>query len=106
MKMEECPKFDKCSAPICPLYKSVNKQEHLENERTCYYLLEAQKIDSEANFDQSGLGELYGAMVRAAYEVFKQPNINKHLQKQLLRAATSGSRMARGISLIKERNSK
>ena len=106
MKMDECPKFNKCSAPVCPLYKSIYEQEHLENERACYYLLEAQKIDSEVNFDQSGLGELYEAMVRATHEVFAKPERNKYLQKQLLKAATSGSRMARGINLIKNRKLK
>jgi len=105
MKMDECPKFNKCSAPACPLYKSVDKQEHLENERVCYYLLEAQKIDSEANFDQSGLGKLYKLMVRATHEVFAQPENHKYLQKQLLKAAKSGSRMARGLNLIKNRKS-
>jgi predicted aconitase len=106
MKMEECPKFNNCSAPVCPLYTSINEQKYLENERTCYYLIEAQKQGSKTNFDHSGLGELYGVMVRATYEVFKQPDINKHLQKQLLKAAISSSRMARGISLIKKRKSK
>ena len=101
MKMDECPKFNKCSAPVCPLYKSIYEQEHLENERACCYLLEAQKIDSEGNFNQSGLGELYKLMVRATHEVFAQPENHKYLQKKLLKAATSSSRMARGISLIK-----
>jgi len=102
MKMEECPKFNKCSAPVCPLYTSINKQEHLENERTCYYLLEAQKMGSEANFDQSGLGELYGVMVRATRDVFARPENNTYLQKALLKARKTSSRMARGIQLIKE----
>jgi hypothetical protein len=106
MKMDECTKFDKCSAPVCPLYKSVNEQEHLENESACHYLLEAQKMHSEAIFDQSGLGDLYRVMVRATHEVFAQPENHKYLQKQLLKAATSGSRMARGLNLTKNRKSK
>jgi len=106
MRMEECPKFDKCSAPVCPLYKSINKQEHLENERTCYYLLEAQKMDSKANFDQSGLGELYRVMAGATHELFLQSERKKYLQKQLLKAATTGSRMAQGINLIRNGKSK
>ena len=104
--MEECPKFDNCSAPVCPLYTSLNEQKYLENERTCYYLIEAQKQGSKTNFDHSGLGELYGVMVRTTNQVFVQPETHKYLQKQLLKAATSGSRMARGISLIKKRKSK
>jgi len=99
MKMEDCPKFDKCSAPICPLYELVNKQEHFENERVCYYLIEVQKIKSEANFDQSGLGELHEVMVRATREVFAQPEKNKYLQKALLKASKNSSRMARGMQL-------
>ena len=106
MKMRECPKFEGCSAPVCPLHKPISEQEHLENERICYYLIEIQKHGSKANFDQSGLGQLHEVIARAAQELFSQPESHKYLQKQLLKAATTGSRMARGISLIKNRKSK
>ena len=36
--MEECPKFDDCGAPICPLDPDVLDREHLKGEAVCYYL--------------------------------------------------------------------
>ena len=36
--MEECPRFDDCGAPICPLDPDVLDREHLKGEAVCYYL--------------------------------------------------------------------
>lgn len=41
--MLDCPKFDRCSAPICPLDSDWRRRAHLKGERVCFYLVEASK---------------------------------------------------------------
>ena len=50
MNMIDCPKFGKCSAPICPLDPQALHRTHLPGERVCFYLREYSKIDSRAVF--------------------------------------------------------
>lgn len=53
-----CPRYQKCSAAVCPLWKPIHKQKMLKGERICGILLEHQKINSEAF-----LTTLYGTEV-------------------------------------------
>lgn len=101
MKMRECPKFDKCHASACPLHKPVSQQVHLKGEAVCFYLTEAQKIDSRAVFDGSGLGELHMMMAQATVDAFSNPDTSTYLVNSLRRAAHSSSSMAKGQNLIK-----
>ncbi len=92
MNMEDCPKFQSCSAPICPLDPNWRKACHLKGERICFYLCEAQKNGSEARFRDKGLEKLYQLMVEVA------PDISirwEPIRKVLKRAAKTGSRMNR-----------
>jgi len=41
--MYACPKFESCSAPICPLDDDWKLRSHLDGERVCYYLTEYSK---------------------------------------------------------------
>ena len=43
IKIEECPKFHHCSAPLCPLDSDWNKRKMLQGENLCHYLCEASK---------------------------------------------------------------
>ena len=43
MDMELCPKYDRCSAPICPLDPHWRESTYLEGERVCLYLRELAK---------------------------------------------------------------
>ena len=36
--MEECPRFDDCGAPICPLDPDVLDRVHAKGEAVCHYL--------------------------------------------------------------------
>ena len=101
MRIEECPKFDKCHASACPLYKSVSQQVHRKGESVCFYLTEAQKIDSKAVFDGSGLGELHDLMAQATVDAFSNPDTSIYLVKSLRKAALTSSSMAKGQNLIK-----
>ena len=37
-QMIECPRFDGCSAPICPLDPDCLDRAHLKDEAVCFYL--------------------------------------------------------------------
>ena len=95
MKIDTCPKFERCSAPICPLDRNWRKASHLQHERVCFYLCEAQKRGSEALFGGKGLGELYQLIVEATSEIsFRWASI----QRVLISASKTGSRMNRKLS--------
>ena len=90
MDMETCPKYQGCSAPICPLDPNWHNTRHLKGERICFYLAEAQKHGSEAIFRGRGLEELYQLIVEAT------PDISlrwRAIEKGLAKAAKTGSRM-------------
>ena len=36
--MKECPRFDGCNAPICPLDPDVLDRVHVKGDPACYYL--------------------------------------------------------------------
>ena len=64
MKMSACPKFDQCSAPICPLDPDWKIRSHLEGERVCFYLTEYSKPAGKALL-RAGLPiEHYEVLVR------------------------------------------
>ena len=44
-----CPKFKKCSAPICPVDPDWHTRVHLKSERVCFYLREAVKAGVAQN---------------------------------------------------------
>lgn len=43
MNMQDCPKFDHCSAPICPLDEDWRVRKHLNGEAVCLWLREHAK---------------------------------------------------------------
>ena len=94
MNMEDCPKYERCSAPICPLDPNWRKRRHLKGERVCFYLCEAQKGGSEAIFGGRGLEELYRLMVEATPDIFIRW---RPIKSALAKAAKSGSRMNRKL---------
>ena len=51
MKIEDCPRFDRCSAPICPLDTDWQLRTHLPGEPICAFLREAAKQGGSLPFD-------------------------------------------------------
>lgn len=45
---QDCPKWHKCSAPICPLDAEWSLRKHIKSERVCFYLAEAAKVPLES----------------------------------------------------------
>lgn len=101
MDICDCPRFDTCIASVCPIWKPVYLQKHLNGERTCYYFLQAQKINSEAIFKQSGLENLFAVMAQATRDAFSNPDTSIYLVRSLRKAALSSSAMAKGQNLIR-----
>ena len=88
---KQCPRYQSCSAAICPLHGSVLKQKMLKGERVCGVLLEFQKPQSRAI-----LATLYGEkMMQVMAQATDQ--IKAHggylLRAALTRAASTGTRL-------------
>jgi hypothetical protein len=85
-----CPKWNKCSAPICPLDDEWDRRRMLADEPVCFYLLEHAKEGSKARFEERGLRELYEVIDRVLPE---QSSKWGKLRRTYARAKTSGSRL-------------
>lgn len=91
----DCPKFQSCNAPICPIDSAWNRRSNHKEDSTCFYLSESVKHGSLALFQGAGLGELYEVMHRATPAIAKQ---HPRIKRALERAQLTGSRMARRIN--------
>jgi hypothetical protein len=99
MTSQSCPRFDKCSAPICPLDPYWQKRVLLHDDPTCYYLTESVKGNAEAVFRSRGLAKLYLAMVEVTPTICSR---HRRIEVALERAKLSGSRMARDFQKEKD----
>jgi len=48
MNPTDCPRFNQCSAPLCPLDERWRERRHRNGDRICLYLLEMAKAGSTA----------------------------------------------------------
>jgi hypothetical protein len=86
----ECPRFDACDAPYCPLDANRTGTETRYREASCVYLREAVKSDGVVP------EELRPAVAAAAAEVLSGTEGGVYLRRVLERAAHYGSSRARG----------
>jgi len=91
MSKINCPRYQRCSAAICPLWRPVLAQRMVKGERVCGVLLEYQKPQSKAFLTTYYGTELVGLMAQATDQ------INAHggylLRSALNRAASTGTRL-------------
>lgn len=99
MKNNQCPKFNTCNAPICPLDKEWRKRIHQREDSTCYYMIESVKDNAKTNFEGALLGELYQVIVTVRDDISKH---FKRIGKKLEAAAKTPSRMQKNFKSIKE----
>lgn len=64
---EDCPKFDRCSAPICPLDQACAERVYRRDETVCFYMLEYVKPGAKQRFRQAAkrlgcIGAIYQAI--------------------------------------------
>ena len=85
-----CPKFNKCSAAICPLDSNWNQRSHLEDDSVCFYLLESVKKGAKKRFEGDQLQEVYGKIVEVRSAI---QNNYKRIAKKLQLSKNTTSRM-------------
>ena len=93
--ISDCPKFQSCNAPVCPIDLAWAHRFNHKEDPTCFYLSESVKDGSQALFQGAGLGELYEVMHRVTPAIAKQ---HPRIKRALERAQQTGSRMARRIN--------
>jgi hypothetical protein len=92
IKQINCPRYQRCSAAICPLWKPVLEQKMLKSERVCGILLEYQKPQSQAILVTHYGIELLKIMAQATKDI--QNDGGYLLRSALDRAANTNSRLA------------
>jgi len=79
----DCPRFDRCAAPVCPLDPEHARSTHLPGEPVCFYLRATAKPDAP---DVLGTDPVFHvALARAPAILRAWPDIGRRVR----RAATS-----------------
>src|SRR5699024_11212984 len=92
------PKWDTCSANICPLDPDWHKRTHLAGERVCFWLTERAKDGGHARVAVR-LAPVRGACAGELNEAIAEaePNIlarQSHIKKVVRAASRTGSKLA------------
>jgi len=97
MHMYDCPKFESCNAPICPLDPDWELGSHFDVDKVCYYLTEYSKEAARPLLRGGLAAEHYEAIVRLYPEI-----IDRHtpIKKQLNRSRNNKARF--GVTSEKE----
>lgn len=96
---ETCDRFNKCLANICPLDADWRKRKHLKGERVCFYAVEAEKVDAEAIFRDSGRIQLYIIIKEVVPDI---ASCHYPIKFALEQAKKTGSRMTRKAGWFKD----
>ena len=91
MKQTKCPRYQRCSAAICPLWRPVLEQKMVKSERVCGVLLEYQKINSRAILSTHYGEEMMKVMAQATEDI--KAHGGYLLRSALSRAEGTGSRL-------------
>lgn len=88
-QMMECPRWDYCGAPICPL---GGGGIHLEGESVCFYIRELYKVGGRARLRASIPGWLFEEVAEAAPRILEQ---HGPIRRAVQRASKTPSKMRR-----------
>ena len=86
-----CPRYQRCSAAVCPLWRPILEQKMIKGERVCGVILEYQKIESRAILTTHYGEELMQVMAQATEQVMSHGGYL--LRSALTRAASTGTRL-------------
>ncbi len=86
-----CPRYQKCSAAICPMWRPVLEQKMVKGERVCGLLLEYQKNDSRAFLTTHYGAHMMQVMAQATDQI--KAHGGYLLRSALTRAASTGTRL-------------
>ena len=79
----ECPKWDSCSAAVCPLNRTG---KHLKDEGICLYAREIVKTGAKERFQKHSLEWLYDSIAANLGWLLEQsPDIKKRIKQAMLR---------------------
>jgi hypothetical protein len=85
----DCPRFDHCNAPICPLDPAWPRAAHLKDEPTCHYLLASGKAGAAEKYQDDPV--FRQVLVELPLVTERHPDIGR----QVKRAARYGFAGAR-----------
>ena len=88
--MRDCPRWNICSVPICPLDAEWEKRSHLNGEPVCIWLTEAQKPNASANFETAEVLDLLPWMQFIGPAIMKR---HGPIRRTVEKAAITGSRL-------------
>ena len=91
MHMYDCPKFDNCSAPICPLDENWQLCSHLDGEKVCHYLTMLQKSTVKPVFWEGQEGKLYKVIAEQYPMVIA---LHPLIKRQLMRFSAEAPQLA------------
>lgn len=92
MKISDCPRYQTCSAPICPLDIDWQKRVNCNEDPICFYLSQSVKHDARSDFERAGLGNLFEA-IQSQRDLISAHF--KRLKRKLDQAKLSPSRLTR-----------
>lgn len=93
---ERCPRFEKCSANVCPVDPDWRLRTHLDGERVCLYLTEQSKPGGRAILAPVLSSDLLEEVARAVPEIIARYG---PIRRAADRAARTPSRVARAEGL-------
>lgn len=91
MRPNDCPKWDGCSCPVCPLAPEWRQHKHLPGERICLWLRELVKPDGRATVDRALGEEAALTVAEAAPDIMARWSDIRHKLRQ---ASRQGSKLA------------
>jgi hypothetical protein len=102
--MRDCPRYNVCSVPICPLDNDWELRTHIDGEPVCIWLTEARKPNAVANFEAAEVSDLLPWCNAISPAMMKRLG---PIRRALERAGTTGSRLeqfaAAGLRLAEAR---
>lgn len=91
MSQIQCPRYQRCSAAVCPVWRPVLEQKMVKGERVCGVLLEYQKVESRAILATYYGATLMQVMAQATNQI--KSDGGYWLRSALKRAASTGTRL-------------
>jgi len=91
MNQINCPRYQRCSAAICPMWRPVLEQKMVKGERVCGILLEYSKTDSQPILATHYGAEMMQVMAKATEDI--KAHGRYLLRSALSRAEGTGSRL-------------
>ena len=82
---DQCPRFEKCNAPICPLDINAGKVKHLDGEGVCFFIREYAK-GSKKLFGRS-IENIILSIVKNRFD-YLMDNCGKYFRKSVRQSST------------------